>query len=104
MSQKLNVSLNNSEVKLENRNRGRMKITIKLSKEEAEALKAFEQMVKPDEVSEEMFLKQVFFVGIRTLDGELKQMFEDKKAELEAQKRNSLTLVENPVTETPVES
>jgi hypothetical protein len=102
MSQKLNVSLDNSKLTLTERSRGRMKINIKLSKEEAEALKAFQQMVKPEEVSEEVFLKQVFFIGLRTLDQELKEMFEAKKAELDAQRTQALSQENIPVTEPTV--
>lgn len=66
-----------------------MKITFKLGREEAEAFKNF-SMIKPDDVSEEIFYKHIFFTGIRTLNQEIKVMFEQNKANLEAQKAKEI--------------
>jgi len=62
-----------------------MKISMKLSKEEAEAFKTFMTIVKPEEIDEETFFKQIFFMGCRSLDQQLKNMFEENKAKIEAQ-------------------
>ncbi len=67
-----------------------MKLTIKLSKEEAEGFKNWTSFVKPDELSVEEFGKQVFFNGIEYLNLKLqdvaKQIVEDKtlREQLEA--------------------
>lgn len=72
-----------------------MKISIKLSKEEAEAFKTFMTAIKPPEVTEDDFFKQVFFMGCKSLDDQLRQMFEEHKAELEK--------TQEPTTETSTE-
>ena len=84
MSEKINVSFNTTKVKTQNRSKGRMKIALKLSKEEAEAFKAFMTAIKPEEVSDENFFKQIFFIGCKALDEQLRQMFEENKSKLEA--------------------
>ena len=55
------------------RGRGRMKVTFKLSKEEAAAFQAFQADVRPQEVSEENFIKSIFFLGLSTLEHNLSQ-------------------------------
>lgn len=76
-----------------------MKIALKLSKEEAEAFKSFMTAIKPEEVSEENFFKQIFFIGCKALDEQLRQMFEENKAKLEAQKAEALSNPETPAEE-----
>ena len=51
-----------------------MKIQIKLSKDEAEAFKNFSQMVKPEEVSDDDFMKTVFVAGCEALNRQLQQL------------------------------
>ena len=76
-----------------------MKISMKLSTEEAEAFKTFMDAVKPEEVAEDMFFKQIFFIGCRSLDEQLRLMFEENKAKLEAQKAQATSNPETPVEE-----
>jgi len=76
-----------------------MKISMKLSKEESEAFKTFMSIVKPEEVNEETFFKQLFFMGCRALDDQLKNLFEENKAKLEAQKAEAIKNGEAPVEE-----
>ena len=76
-----------------------MKISMKLSKEESEAFKTFMSIVKPEEVNEETFFKQLFFMGCRSLDDQLKSMFEENKAKLEAQKAEATANPETPAEE-----
>lgn len=54
-----------------------MKIVIKFSKDEAEAYKAFEKTVRPDEVSSDVFAKSIFFNGIEAMNKELSRMVEE---------------------------
>ena len=50
------------------RKRGRMKINFKLSKDESEAFVNFKNQTKPDEISEDIFVKSIFFLGLTTLE------------------------------------
>ena len=67
-----------------------MKVTNKLSKDEAECFKNWSTHVKPDELPQEEFVKQVFFNGIEYLNLKLqdvaKKIMEDKnlREQLEA--------------------
>ena len=51
-----------------------MKVTIKLSKDEAEGFKNWSIHVKPDELPQEEFVKQVFFNGIEYLNFKLQDV------------------------------
>ena len=55
------------------RNRGRMKVSFKLSKDESSAFQAFQKDVRPEEISEENFIKSIFFLGLSTLEQNLSQ-------------------------------
>ena len=67
-----------------------MKVTIKLSKDEAEGFKNWSTHVKPDDLNQDDFLKQIFFNGIEYLNLKLqdvaKKIMEDKslREQLEA--------------------
>ena len=99
MSEKIKVSFTNTKIKTQNRSKGRMKIALKLSKEESEAFKTFMIAVKPEEVKDEEFYKQIFFMGCRSLDDQLRQMFEQNKEKLEAQKAEAIANSDTPVEE-----
>lgn len=79
-----------------------MKLTIKLSKEEAEGFKNWTSIVKPDQVTEDDFLKQVFFNGIEHLNDKLQKISEEVmkdaalKAKLEASGIEAPKIIENP--------
>ena len=75
-----NVSLNldNSKVKFLERSRGRMKIQVKLNKEEAEGFKNF-MMVKPPELDEDTFFKQIFFAGCNVMFAQIQEMINQHK-------------------------
>lgn len=79
-----------------------MKLTIKLSKDEAQGFKNWTSVVKPDQVTEEDFLKQVFFNGIEHLNDKLQKISEEvmKDAALKA-KLEASGIEVPPVTETP---
>ncbi len=51
-----------------------MKIQIKLSKDEAEAFKNFSGMVKPEEISDDDFMKTVFVAGCEALNQQLQNL------------------------------
>jgi hypothetical protein len=103
MTDKLNLNFNNSTIKQQDRSRGRMKITIKFSKEEAEAFKTFMTVVKPEELTEDLFFKQIFFMGCKSLDEQLKSMLDEHKSKLQAQKDEAMASGEAEQPQTPNE-
>ena len=62
------------KIKATERSRGRMKINIKLSKDESEGFKNWANLVRPDTISDEDFFKQIFFNGIEFLNQKLQQI------------------------------
>lgn len=61
-----------------------MKIQIKFSKEEAEGFKNF-CMIKPPELEDEVFHKQIFLAGCNAMTKEITALVEAHRAEKEAQ-------------------
>ena len=61
----------NWEFKIVERTKGRMKIQIKLNKEEAEAFKNFTESIKPEQAPFEEFTKSIFFMGIEYMNVKL---------------------------------
>lgn len=51
-----------------------MKVTIKFSEDEAQALKNWTSQIKPPQVDEDTFYKQVFFNGVGALNNQLAEM------------------------------
>jgi len=76
------------DIKLEERTKRRMKFRLKLNQEEADAFRNFTNQVKPDNISVDDFVKQIFFTGIRTLEEQLTnnmvQHIEANREEFEA--------------------
>ena len=62
------IDVNNWNVKLTYRGKNRMKITFKLSQDEAAAYTSFQQVTCPEHLSEEQFVKSIFFLGLTTLE------------------------------------
>jgi len=85
-----------------------MKLTLKLSKEEALGFKNWSAQVKPDQVQEDEFIKQIFFNGIEFLNLKLQQatreMIQDEKirAQLETSGINVKALEEKLGNPTPM--
>ena len=75
-----NFKPDNWSVKVEHRKRDRMKIGFKLGKEEAEAFVNFKNQTKPDSISEDNFLKSIFFLGLSTLEANISRKIEDQIA------------------------
>ena len=82
----LNIDTSTWKCKLERRKRGRMKISVKLSKEESEGFTSFMNAVKPDHIDDNTFCKVVFLEGIENMNNKLTQVATDyieaQKAEL----------------------
>ena len=54
-----------------------MKFQIKLNKVETESFKIFTETVKPDEVSQEDFVKSIFLTGIESMNQKIMSMVEE---------------------------
>lgn len=93
MSENLKLSIDDWKVKKEQRSRGRMKFTIKLSKEEAEAFKNWLDAVKPEGMDEDTIYKTIFFNGIEFLN---KQLADIAMQALEKQKQEELAKQQTP--------
>ena len=75
----VSLSFEDTKFKLVERSRGRMKIQIKFSKEEAEGFKNFCKL-KPPELDDETFFKQIFFAGCNVMTEQIQAMVEAHKA------------------------
>ena len=93
-----NIKLDVSQwrIRIDDRNRNRMKLQIKLSKDEATAFKNFASVCKPEEISDDDFIKTVFVTGIEALNRQLAQMVQqyasENKEELAA---SGITVIED---------
>jgi uncharacterized alpha/beta hydrolase family protein len=91
---KLDVSKWN--IRIDHRKRNRMKLQIKLSKDEAQAFKNFSDVCKPGEITDDEFIKTVFITGIESLNQQLSEMVQkyaaENKDELAA---SGITVIEN---------
>ena len=76
-----------------------MKIQIKFSKEEAEGFKNFCKL-KPPELEDETFYKQIFFAGCNQMTEQIRSLVEQNQKEQAEQALESERAVD---TETPVE-
>ena len=68
-------------VTVTHRKRDRMKLQFKLNKEESEAFKNFMTQTRPEEISEDDFIKGIFNLGMQTLENQIIQQI---KSEMEA--------------------
>jgi uncharacterized alpha/beta hydrolase family protein len=81
--EKTNIKLDVSKwrIRIDERSKDRMKLQIKLSKDEAIAFKNFASVCKPDEISDDDFIKTVFITGIEALNKQLAEMVSQYAAE-----------------------
>lgn len=82
---KVSLKLDDAKFKLIERSRGRMKIQIKFSKEEAEGFKNFCKL-KPPELEDEVFYKQIFFAGCNVMTEQIQALVQAHK---EAQEKET---------------
>ena len=91
---KVSFKLKDAKVKLTERSRGRMKIQIKLSKEEAEGFKNFCKL-KPPELDEDTFYKQIFLSGCNVMTQQIMDLVKAHQAaessNVEKEKQNEQT-------------
>ena len=79
MEDTVSFTLDDAKIKIVERSRGRMKIQIKLSKEEAEGFKNF-CMIKPPDLPEDTFYKQIFFAGCNAMTEQITRLMEESRA------------------------
>lgn len=73
-TESIKLDIQNWRFRIDERSRNRMKIQIKLSKDEAEAFKNFSNVVKPEEISDDDFMKTIFVTGCEALNQQLSHM------------------------------
>lgn len=76
---KVSVSFNDAKFKITERSRGRMKIQIKLSKEEAEGFKNFCNL-KPPELDDDSFYRQIFLAGCNVMTQQIMDLVKAHQA------------------------
>ena len=77
----IKLDVKNWRIRIDKRSRDRMKLQIKLSKDEAVAFKNFSDICKPDEIADDDFIKTVFVTGIEAMNQQLAQMVQKYAAE-----------------------
>lgn len=93
MSDKIKLSLENSKVKIrENKRRGTMKFTIKLTKQEAEAFKPWREALIPKDIDDDTLARQIFFTGCNAITEAATQLVKQQAAKdmLQKQKEEAL--------------
>jgi hypothetical protein len=83
---KIKLNISSWKIKKTFRSKGRMKLNIKLGKDEAEGFKNWSDAVRPPDISDEDFLKQIFFNGIEHLNQKLQDMSRKLMADPEMRK------------------
>lgn len=73
-TESIKLDIQNWRLRIDKRSRNRMKIQIKLSNDEAQAFKNFSNMVKPEDVSDDDFMKTVFVAGCEALNRQLQEL------------------------------
>lgn len=73
----INFDFSQWKIRLDERTRNRMKLTIKLNKDEAQAFKNFTESLQPDGMSYDTFIKQVFIAGFNTINMQAMQETRD---------------------------
>ena len=77
MGEAIKLNVKSWKIKQEDRSRGRMKFQIKLNKNETESFKIFTDTVKPEEVSQDDFVKSIFLTGIESMNQKIMSMVEE---------------------------
>lgn len=94
-TESIKLDIQNWRFRIDERSRNRMKIQIKLSKDEAEAFKNFSNVVKPEEISDDDFMKTIFVTGCEALNQQLAQMVQQYAKENQEELESSgITVVE----------
>jgi|TARA_R110002020_G_scaffold146881_6_gene321861 hypothetical protein len=95
MTENLVLNFDEWNINLTDRTRNRMKLQIKLGKDEALAFKNFMEMVKPPEIAESDFLKGIFKIGVETMETKLMEAVQQHAEEEGIDLSNSLDVEES---------
>mgnify|MGYP003118647191 CR=1 FL=1 len=68
-------------IRIDKRSKNRMKLQIKLSKDEALAFKNFSDVCKPEDIADDDFIKTVFVTGIEAMNKQLAAMVQKYASE-----------------------
>jgi uncharacterized alpha/beta hydrolase family protein len=77
----IKLDVNKWKIRVDERSKDRMKLQIKLSKDEAIAFKNFASVCKPAEIDDDDFIKTVFITGIESLNKQLAEMVQKYASE-----------------------
>ena len=77
MAETIKLDVDSWKIKQVERSKGRMKFQIKLNREETESFKIFSETVKPDEVTQDDFIKSIFLTGIEAMNKKIMSMVEE---------------------------
>lgn len=95
-TENIKLDVDKWRVRIDERSRDRMKLQVKLSKDEAAAFKNFADVCKPEQVSLDDFIKSVFLTGIEALNKQLAELVRkyavENKEELAA---SGITVIED---------
>lgn len=84
------------KIRIDERSRNRMKLQIKLSNDEAQAYKNFAEVCKPQDISDDAFMKTVFITGIEALNKQLAEMVQKyAKENVEELASSGITVLED---------
>ena len=93
---KIKFDFDSWDIKIIERKRNRMKLQIKLDKDQSLAFKNFASICRPTEVTEEDFVKTIFLTGVEAMNKELaslvKEYAKENKEELAA---SGITVLED---------
>lgn len=105
-SKNIMVSLTKSkgkiEVKQKGHKAGRMKVTLKFNKDEAEGFMNFCKLVKPEQMDEDSFVKFLFYKGVQSLQQDFAAAmdnYKEKNPEEFAKLKAELESVDQPTSE-----
>lgn len=104
-SRHIQVSFTKTKAKVEQRNKNRMKVTLKFGAEEAEGFNNFTKLAKPEKMSQDDFVKFIFYKGVESLQMEFAARIEEFKknnpeefAKMKAEFENSQKNEEGSIT------
>jgi hypothetical protein len=95
-TENIKLDINQWRVRIDERSRDRMKLQVKLSKDEATAFKNFADVCKPQEISLDDFVKSIFLTGVEAMNRQLAELVRkyavENKEELAA---SGITVIES---------
>lgn len=94
-TENIKLDINQWRVRIDERSRDRMKLQVKLSKDEATAFKNFSDVCKPEQISLDDFVKSIFLTGVEEMNRKLSELVRkyavENKEELAA---SGITVIE----------